>query len=136
MKKLIVAAAGAASVFAVTVAGASALPLAGGASTWSKHQVQQSDQVTATCSNGNVETAYTVDGTDVESLTVLQQYIQGCLGSEFQAVVFDANGDQVKKSEIVRYGTPGSDLVLSFPGRVDPQDVATMRLTIADRIAR
>jgi hypothetical protein len=136
MKKLLIAAAGAATMFAVTTAGAATLSLAGpGSTSWFKHTVQQSDQVTASCADENVETGYNVSGENVDSLSVLQQDIQNCLGSEFQAVLYDASGERLIRSEIERYTTAGLDLVLDFAGNVDPQDVATMRLTIADNIS-
>lgn len=133
MKKVLIAAAGASAIFAITAASASTLNLATGTN-WSKHVVQQSDKVSATCTNGNVETAYDVTDSNVTDLRVLQQYIQGCLGSDFQAVLYKTDGTVLTRSDIVRYATPGLDIKLPFSSQPAAQDVATMRLTIADQI--
>jgi len=133
MKKILIAVVGAVAMFAVTAASASTLNLAGPGS-WFKHVVQQSDKVSANCTNGNVETAYDVTDSNATDIKVLQQYIQGCLYSDFQAVVYKADGSVLTKSDVVRYNTPGLDLVLPFSSQPAAQDISTMRLTIADNI--
>ena len=144
VKKFLIAGAGAATVFGLTAAGASSISFpALGQGTNESHILQQSDQVSTTCTTAPVRMATDVNDASLVSVAIKADDIANCASAEFQAVAYDAAGNVLGKTTIVRPGmTPvpnyhpqwGQDLTLNFPTPPLASSVAKLRLTIADNI--
>lgn len=133
MKKLLIAGAAGAMMFGLTAASASTLNLSEGG--WFSHTVQQSDIATVTCAAAEVEVAMQVTGREVKSVKLLQQTLQGCGGSEVQVVAY-RGGERTPyaASSKTRIVANGLDTVLTFTPALSAQEVAFVRVTIADDI--
>ncbi len=133
MKKLLIAGAAGAMIFGLTAASASTLTLDGNG--WFSHTVQQSDIATVSCAASPVEVAMQVTGREVKTVKLLQQTLQGCGGSEAQVVAFKAGSKTpYAASNKVRIVANRLDTVLTFTPALSAQEVAFVRVTIADDI--
>ena len=132
MKKILIAGAAGAMMFGLTAASASTLNLS--ESGWFTHTVQQSDKVTVSCTDKAVEVKIIVDGLKVNQVDLLQQYVQSCGGKEAQVVAYLKNAQNPIASAKTRIVANGLNVPLTFATALVAQDIASVRVTIADEI--
>lgn len=133
LKKILIGGAVGASVFGVAAASASALPEIANHGTI----VQQSDNLSATCTTG-VQFTSLVKDQDLTGVRVYQQDVTNCTGDFAQAVATLKDGSKVY-SDIVRLDNTHLDTYLPFAagvlaGTSIGNSVQNLQLTIAGQI--
>lgn len=133
LKKILLGGAVGASIFGIAAASASALPDIANHGT----VVQQSDDLTATCTSG-VQFTSVVKGADLAAVRVYQQDVKNCTDDFAQAVATLKNGNKAY-SDIVRLDNSGLDTYLPFAagtaaGTSAANSVQSIQLTIAAQI--
>lgn len=134
LKKILIGGAVGASIFGIAAASASALPEIANHGT----VVQQSDDLTATCTSG-VEFTSVVKDQDLAAVRVYQQDVKNCTDDFAQAVATLKDGTTKVYSDIVRLDNTHLDTYLPFApgtlaGTTAGNSVQSIQLTIAAQI--